>query len=326
MSKSVKRKIFDRIEKYDTIIISRHTRPDGDAVGSTMGLCEIIKATYPEKRVFLDNDDRSEYMSFLGGEGERPTDEDYKNALVIVLDTGTVKRIANNRYDKGKELIKIDHHIIETDYGDISWVEEERSSVCEMVADFYLTFKDKLILPVHAAECIYTGIVTDSGRFRFKGTSGETMRIAAFLIDSGIDLETIYANLGVEDFINLKFRASLVSKIKITEHGVAYLHISNALRRRNGISQEQASASISLMEHIKGSLIWLAFIENDDKSVRVRLRSRFLGVQELAKHYHGGGHECASGATVYSAEEEAALIAEADKLLGEYKKENPGLI
>jgi phosphoesterase RecJ-like protein len=92
------------------------------------------------------------------------------------------------------------------------------------------------------------------------------------------------------------------------------------------MSQEEASNSISLMEHIKGSLIWLAFIENDDKSVRVRLRSRFVEVQELATHFHGGGHACASGATVYSKEEEEALIKEADRLLYQYKKESPGLL
>ena len=323
---SKKRRILNKIEEYDTVIISRHTRPDGDAVGSTLGLYEIIKANYPEKRVFLDNEDYSEYMSFLGSEGERPCDDDYKNALVIVLDVGTVRRISNKRFDKGAYLIKIDHHIIENDYGDISWVEEERSSVCEMIADFCFTFKNRLIMPLHAAECLYTGMVTDSGRFRFRGTSAETMRTAGALIDKGIDLETIYANLGAEDFGVLKFRASLTSKIKVTENGVAYLHISNALRKRHKMTQEDASNSISLMEHIKGSLIWLAFIENDDKTIRVRLRSRFVEVQELATRYHGGGHACASGATVYSADEEEALIKEADALLGEYKKEHPGLI
>jgi len=323
---SIKRRILNKIEKYDTIIISRHTRPDGDAIGSTLGLYGIIKETYPDKRVFLDNEDYSEYLSFLGGEGPHPTDDDYKNALVIVLDVGTAKRISNKRYDKGAYLIKIDHHILEVDYGDISWVEEERSSVCEMIADFYFTFRDKLKMPLHSAECLFTGMVTDSGRFRFRGTSGETMRIAGALIDTGIDLETIYANLGAEDFDLVKFRASLTSKIKLTENGVAYLHISNALRKRHKMSQEEASNSISLMEHIKGSLIWLAFIENDDKSVRVRLRSRFVEVQELATHFHGGGHACASGATVYSKEEEEALIKEADRLLYQYKKESPGLL
>ncbi len=326
MNEQIKKQIIDKIEEYGTIIISRHSRPDGDAVGSTLGLSEVIRATYPGKRVFLDNKDRSEYVSFLGDEGERPTDGDYTDALVIVLDTGSVSRIANDRYDKGAYLIKIDHHIFDEDYGDISWVEEERSSVCEMIADLCETYKDKLRLPVHAAECIFTGMVTDSGRFRFRGTTGDTMRLAAYLMDQGIDTETIYAHLGADDIETLRFRAALISRIQMTENGVAHLHISSALRKRRGISQEDASNTVSLMEHIKGSLIWLAFIENDDKSIRVRLRSRFVTVQELAARYHGGGHACASGATVYSKEEAEALVAEADAILGEFKKEHPGLI
>ncbi|MBO4869561.1 MAG: bifunctional oligoribonuclease/PAP phosphatase NrnA [Clostridia bacterium] len=326
MNEAVKKSIIDKIEEYDTIILSRHKRPDGDAVGSTLGLAEIIRASFPGKRVFLDNADRSEYVSFLGDEGPKPTDDDYNNALVIVLDTGGTSRVANDRFNKGAYLIKIDHHIIDDEYGDIAWIEEERSSVCEMIADLYVTNRDRLKLPVRAAECIYAGMVTDSGRFRFRGTTGDTMRLAATLIDAGIDMESIYAQLGSEEYETLRFRASLISKIKLTENGVAYLRISNALRKRHRISQEEASNSVSLMEHIKGSLIWLAFIENDDKSIRVRLRSRFVEVQPLASRYHGGGHACASGATVYSREEEAQLIAKADGILKKFKKEHPGLI
>ena len=326
MNEEVKRLIFDKIREYGTVIITRHQRPDGDAIGSSMGLCEILKASFPGKRIFLDNEDSSEYVAFLGEPGERPADSDYENALVIVLDTGNTSRISGKRFGTGREIIKIDHHIIDRPFGDIVWVEEERSSVCEMIVDFYLTFSDRLIMPVHAAECLYTGMVTDSGRFRFRGTTADTMRCAAVLLDAGADTEKIYSYLGSEDFDYLRFRASLLGRIKLTEHGVAYLHVSRALRNRHGISLEEASNTTSLMEHIRDSLIWIAFIENDDKSVRVRLRSRFVEVQQLAARYNGGGHACASGATVYSKSEENALIEEADRLLYEFKKENPELI
>jgi phosphoesterase RecJ-like protein len=87
---------------------------------------------------------------------------------------------------------------------------------------------------------------------------------------------------------------------------------------------ESASSCVSYMDSIRGSLIWIAFIENDDGSYRVRLRSRFLPVNEIAERYHGGGHACACGATVYSKKELHALLSEADKLLGEYKATNEG--
>lgn len=326
MNAEIKKKILEKIKSYETIIISRHKRPDGDAVGSTMGLYKMLRLTYPEKKIFLDNEDYSEYVAFLGDEGEHPTDKDYENALVIVLDTGTADRISNERYTLGKELIKIDHHIDDKPYGDISWVEEERSSVCEMIADFYLTFRDELKLDKDAATCIFTGMVTDSGRFRYRGTGGETLRCAAALLDAGIDAEDIYAHLYMDDFDIIKFHAALTGKIKVTKNGVAHLHISRAMRRQRGLTMEEASNIVGIMDSIKGSLIWLAFIENDDGSTRVRLRSRYVEVQELATHYNGGGHACAAGATVYSREEEAALIAEADALIKKYKEENTGWI
>lgn len=326
MNAEIKQLIFDKINEYETIIISRHKRPDGDAVGSTMGLYRILELTYPDKRIFLDNGDYSDYVSFLGDEGAHPTDEDYAHALVIVLDTGTADRISNDRYDHGELLIKIDHHIDDKPYGDISWVEEERSSLCEMIVDFYLTFKDKLKIDSDAASCLYTGMVTDSGRFRFRGTNGDTLRCAAALLDVGIDTETIFAHLYMDELEIIKLHAALTKKIAITENGVAYLHISRAMRRMHGLSLEEASNVVGIMDSIKGSLIWLAFIENDDGSTRVRLRSRFVEVQPLASRYSGGGHACAAGATVYSREEEASLIKEADALLKKYKEENTGWI
>lgn len=326
MNAEIKQLIFNKINEYETIIISRHKRPDGDAVGSTMGLYKILRLTYPEKRIFLDNEDYSDYVAFLGNEGEHPTNDDYDGALVMILDTGTEDRISNGRYTLGDLVIKIDHHIDDKPYGDISWVEDDRSSVCEMITDFYLTFRDKLSIDSDAAGCLYTGMVTDSGRFRFRDTDGDTLRCAAALLDVGIDTEKLFANLYMDDIGVIKFKADMMKKICISKNGVAYLHIDTPTIKRFGLSMEDASATVSIMDSIKGSLIWLAFIENGDGSTRVRLRSRFVEVQELATHYNGGGHACAAGATVYSRGEEMALISEADELLKKYKEENTGWI
>ena len=326
MNAETKRLILDKIKEYDTVIITRHKRPDGDAVGSTMGLYKILRLTYPEKNIFLDNDDYSDYVAFLGDEGEHPTDDDYDGALVMILDTGTEDRISNGRYTLGDLIIKIDHHIDDKPYGDISWVEDDRSSVCEMITDFYLTFKDELKIDKDAAACLYTGMVTDSGRFRFRDTDGDTLRCAAALLDVGIDTEKLFAYLYMDDISVVKFKAEIMRKICISKNGVAYIHIGTQTIKQYGLSMEDASAMVSVMDSIKGSLIWLAFIENGDGSTRVRLRSRFVEVQELATHYNGGGHACAAGATVYSQGEEMSLIAEADAILKKYKEENTGWI
>ena len=204
------------------------------------------------------------------------------------------------------------------------WVEEERSSACEMIADFYATFKDELKIDSQAATYIYCGMVTDSGRFRFRDVSGETMRLAGMLLDVGIDTDTMYANLYMKEFHLYKFEAYAYGQMQITENGVAYLHVTKEMQQMFGLSQEDASSSVSLMDSIKNSLIWLAFIDNDDGSIRVRLRSRFVTINCIGEKYNGGGHACAAGATVYSVDEMNQLIADADARLKEFKENNEG--
>ena len=324
MSIEIKKAILDKIKEYEKIVIFRHKRPDGDAVGSTKGLCEILRLTYPEKDVRIINTDYCDYVSFLDDEKWSVEDDFYSDALGIVIDTATSDRISNPKYEFCRELIKIDHHIDLKPYGDIFWVEEERSSACEMIADFYATFKDELKINSEAATCIYTGMVTDSGRFRFRSVSGETLRLAGMLLDVGVDTDHLYANLYIKEYNELKFQAYVYKKMKITENGVVYLYVDKKMQKKFGLTSEQASASVSYMDSIKGSLIWLAFIENNDKSIRVRLRSRFVTVNPIAEKYHGGGHDCASGATVYSKKELKALISDADSRLKEFKESNKG--
>ena len=314
------KKIFEKIEEYGKIILFRHFRPDGDAIGSTKGLREILRLTYPEKEILLINNDRSDYLAFLGGEDDPIPDEAYADALGIVLDTATPDRISNKKFELCREIIKLDHHIDVNPYGDYCWVEEEKSSTCEMVVEFYLAFRDRLKINSAAATYLYTGMVTDSGRFRFRSVSGDTMRCAGALLDIGIDTDILYAYLYLQDFSDLKFKAEVYKKMKITENGVAYFYVTEAMQKKMNLTAEQASAAVSYLDSIKGSLIWIAFIENGDGSTRVRLRSRFVTINQLAEKYRGGGHDCASGATVYNRKEANALIREADALLKDYKE------
>ena len=320
--------ILDKIKSYDTVMLFRHIRCDGDAVGSTMGLREIIRATYPKKKVYLIDEDHSDYLDFLGDEDEDVSDDVYSNALGIVLDTATEDRISNQKYKMCREIIKIDHHIEVNKYGDISWVESGRSSTCEMIVKLYDCFSDELTLTAQAAKYLYTGLVTDSGRFRFNSVSGDTLRYAALLLDIGVEVDSLFANLYMQDFESFRFKSYVYGKIKISENGVAYVCVSRALQEKYALSREEASNSVNYLDSIKGSLIWMSFIENTDgdgsSGVRVRLRSRFVPINKLAEKYHGGGHAFACGATVYSKAEMRNLIREADELLKKYKEENEG--
>ena len=132
----VRRAILEKIKEYNRIIIFRHLRPDGDAVGSTKGLQRILRLSFPEKTILLSNADYSDYVSFLGDEDGEISEEILKKSLGIVVDTATTERISDKRFVLCPELIKIDHHISVDHYGDPSWVVEEKSSSCEMIAEF----------------------------------------------------------------------------------------------------------------------------------------------------------------------------------------------
>ncbi|MBP3646176.1 MAG: bifunctional oligoribonuclease/PAP phosphatase NrnA [Clostridia bacterium] len=321
---SILQSIYDHIRDADCIMLFRHIRVDGDCVGATKGLKEIIRQTWPEKQVYLIDDEHSDYLAFLGPDDDPAADEVYANALGIVIDVGNHERISNQKYRLCRKIIKIDHHIERDPYGDINWVEEDRSSACEMIAAFYDAFRDKLRLNVRAAECIYTGMVTDSGRFMYEGVTGETMRLAGLMLDQGIDTETLYSYLYLRSFDELKFKAQIYESMQLTPGGVAWIHVTKEIQKKFGLTFETACTSISSLSDIRGVLCWLAFIDAEEGEIRVRLRSRFASINQIAEKYHGGGHACASGATVYSIEEMHALIHDADEHIRNYKETHEG--
>ncbi len=314
--------ILDKIKAYDHIILFRHRRPDGDCLGASKGLQRILRLSFPGKVIDLPESDTSDYLAFLGPDDPALPDEAYQNALGIVVDTGDAERISNPKYALCRELIKIDHHPDRDAYAGLSWVEEHSASCCEMIAAFYTHFQHELRMDQQAATLLYTGIVTDSGRFRYPEVNGDTLRYAAALLDAGVDTQRLFAQLYLRDAASLRFQAYVYEHLQLTENGVAYLHIDAQTQQRFDLSFEDASAAIGYLDSIRGYLCWLAFIDAPDDTIRVRLRSRFVSSSGLAERHHGGGHAFASGATVYSKDEIQSLIAEADALVRDYKAEH----
>ncbi len=326
MHYKIKKTILEKIQAYHRIFLFRHIRPDGDCMGASKGLKALILSTWPEKEVYLIDNETSSYLEFMGPDDAPVADDLYSDALGIVVDTASEARISNKNYKLCRELVKIDHHIPLESYGDYIWVEEERSSCCEMIVDFYETFRDVLKIDTTAATHLYTGMVTDSGRFKYEGVNGDTMRAAGTLLDVGVDTETLFARLYLEAFEYLKFKAHIYQRMQVTENGVVYIIIDKAMQEEFNLSLEQASACVGNLDTIRGCICWIAFIENGDaeQSVRVRLRSRFVHINSIAEKYRGGGHACASGATVYGEAEINALLQDADALVKEYKETHEG--
>ena len=298
MNYEIKKQILDKIKEYDRIMLFRHVRPDGDCMGATKGMKRILQLSFPQKQILLIDSELPQYLAFMGPDDE-PVDEAlYADALGIVLDTASEARISNKNYKLCKEVIKIDHHIPLEHYGNINWEEEHRSSACEMVVDFYETFKDELTIDSEAATHLYTGLVTDSGRYKYSGVNGDTLRCGAALLDVGVDTDTLFARLYLEAFEYLKFKAHVYNRMQITENGVAYLYVDCAMQEQFGLTKEMASATVGCLDAIRGCICWMVFIENgdEDKSIRVRLRSRFCHINSLAEKYRGGGNQQTPGA------------------------------
>ena len=314
--------IFRKIREYDSIVLFRHRRVDGDCVGATRGFERMLKLTWPEKRVRISDAQSSSRLAFAGMEGKIVPEEELKGSLGIVLDTADRERVSDKRFLSCREVIKIDHHIEKDPYGDVNWVEEERSSVCEMCAVFYSRYSDALRLDSEGAGYFFMGMVTDSGRFRFSGTDGDTLRLAGMLLDLGVDTGRLYSNLYLRGMNEWKYRAWVYENMAMAPGGCVRIYIDKKIRERFGLDAEAAAAVVSLMENIRGCLIWLAFIETDgeDGEIRVRLRSRSVRCDGLASRWRGGGHAFASGGTVYSREEADRLWAEADEMCAEYKR------
>lgn len=323
MNKEVMTQILNKIKEYNKIVISRHIRPDGDCVGATTGLREILRDSFPNKDIRLINTDYAQYLDFLGEEDNQVKEEYYNDALAIVVDTSVADRCSNPLIKKAKEIIKIDHHIEKDPFGTVCWVEEEKSSACELIVEFYNLFKEELVLSKKAAISLYTGIVTDSGRFKFSSVNGDTLRTTSILLDKGIDIENIYSHLYLKSRNELKLQGYLQRKIKFTKEKVVYVIISQKLQKKYNLLPEEASAQISLLEGIKGSFIWVAFIENSEKKYRVRIRSRYVAINQVAENHNGGGHERASGATAENKKEIKQMLGEFDVVAKTYKESNP---
>lgn len=310
--------ILKKIKEFNTIIIHGHIRPDGDCIGSQYGLYYLIKATYPEKNVIITGES-SDFVSFIG----RPTileDEPlFENALSICVDCATAERLSDTRFNQAKYSIKIDHHIPVDDYGNYQYVDTTAPACCQIITEFYEKYKDELVMTKEAALALYIGIYTDTGRFKFDSVTSRTFHAAGLLVDNGVDLGYVDNNLSVETLKTLKLKGYSLSNFNITENGFAYLVITRDVINKFEVTDEEASAQVSVISTIEGCPVWALFIEYPGE-IRIRLRSRGPVINLLAEEYNGGGHAKASGAKLQSFDDLDGFVKKADKLVLEYKE------
>ncbi len=308
------KQIIEKIEQYDTIIIHGHIRPDGDCYGSQFGLQEVLKTNYPNKAVYVVGQ-TTDFVSFLGTP-EEISDETYKGALAIVVDTGSAERISDQRYKTADYVIKIDHHIADEHYGDLVCVFTHYPACCQIVAD--IVFSNNLIVNQKAAFAFYTGLVTDTGRYRYRGVDQKTFEIAGLLMNCGVDIEKLDGLLSVENINVLKLKGYVLLNFETTKDGVAYIKMSKDIVQQYGVSNEEAANMVNLIGTLEGYPTWFLVMDYPNE-IRIRIRSRGPLVDKLANKYQGGGHAKASGAKLNSWDELPQFIEDINELVREYK-------
>ena len=309
--------ILNEIKQYDRIIIHRHGKPDGDAIGSQIGLKHIIRENFPGKEVYVVGDHAGHYSFIPDSVMDEIGDELYENALAIVLDCGASALISDDRYKLAKATARMDHHIFAEKICDTEVVETSYESCCGMVTDLALTCS--LRLNPTAAKALYTGMITDSGRFRYDSTSSRTFRLASFLMEQEFDTNDIYRNLYADDFESKKLRAQFTLKVQFTKKNVAYIYTTlEELKELNKDIFSVSRGMVGIMSDTKGVDIWANFTETES-GVLCELRSSRFNINPIAVKYGGGGHAKASGATLPDRKTAMDMLQDLDNMMGETK-------
>lgn len=315
----VQEEILATIKEFDRIIIHRHQRPDPDALGSQVGLAEILRASFPEKEIYQVGGpvEGLDYLALM----QTIPDDLYKGALVIVTDTANAPRVSDQRYDQGAKLIKIDHHPNDEPYGELVWVNTKASSCSEMIVSFWQMFQNELTMTQEAARLLYAGIVGDTGRFLYPATTATTLHLAAELLDYGFDAPKINRQLDQVSRSVARLSGYVYENIEIDEIGAGKVILSQELQQRFGVVDSETSAVVSLPGKIDEVMAWAIFVEQPEGYYRVRMRSKGPVINEIAKRHHGGGHPLASGANAKDLEEVAVIYQEIQAAIKEFQAE-----
>ncbi len=310
--------VLQAVKAYDTIVIHRHTRPDGDAMGSQIGLKNLLKENFPQKRIYAVGDGAG-YLSFMEDSGmDDIPDSVYEGALAVILDCGAKTLVCDDRYTLADKTVRIDHHIFAGQFCDVEVIDSSYESCCGLIAQFAL--ESGLRLNKLSAKSLYTGMVTDSGRFRYDGTTAQTFRLAAFLMEQDFDTNDLFRSLYSESYESKKLKAQFLLKGRFTPHRVGYIYTTAEEMKELGdlgftpfaISRGMANT----LADIKGTDIWANFTETDE-GVLCELRSAGPNIQPIAVKYGGGGHAKACGATVPDYETAMKMLQDLDEMAGE---------
>lgn len=306
------KEILTKIKEYDTILIHRHKNPDPDALGSQCGLRAILRANFPEKKIYAVGYDEPT-LTYLA-EMDQVELESGTKYLSIICDTANTPRIDDERWMQADYVIKIDHHPNDDAYGDLRLVEPDRSSASEIITDFALNHD--LALNKEAARLLYGGIVGDTGRFLYPATSAKTLYLASKLAGFDFDRPALGREMTSFDMKVARLQGYVYENLEISENGAGRVLLSKEVLEKFNLRDAETSSIVGTPGSIRDVQSWAIFVEQADGHYRVRMRSKTVPINEIAKKHDGGGHALASGANSYSLEENEQIWQELQDNLG----------
>ena len=305
--------IFQAIQAYNRIILHRHKKPDGDAIGSQVGLKHILKANFPEKEIYVVGDSAGFYGFVEDSVMDQIPDNLYEGALAVVLDCGAPGLVSDDRYTQAEKTVRFDHHLFVEKFCDIDAVDSSFESCCGLITAFAV--EHSLSIPPLAAKALYTGMVTDSGRFRYDSTTSRTFQLASHLMAQGIDTTSLFRSLYADSLESKQQKAQFIQKIQLTPGTVAYIYTTLEEFQSLGMDTFAVSRGmVNTMADIKGVDIWVNFTETEN-GVLCELRSATKNINPIAVKYGGGGHAKASGATVKDKAQALAMLQDLDDMM-----------
>jgi len=329
------KKIKTLLQSSENIVITCHKGPDGDAIGSTLALYLYLKKQEKNVKVIVPDDfpfflkwlPQSEHILLYEGNKEE-SDNLINNAdLIFTLDFNALHRTGEMQEILSKataKFVMIDHHQQPDTYAEVTYSDTSICSTCQMVYHFIDALDDLNSIDTDIANCIYTGIMTDTGSFRFRSTTSTTHRVIANLIDIGIDNAKIHQNVYDSNSYNrLQLLGKSLNNLKIIpELNTAYISLSadeqNEFNAKKGDTEGVVNYALSL-QGIKLAAIFKE--DQNSKLIKISLRSKGdFSVNEFSRaHFNGGGHtNAAGGASKLSLNE---TLEEFISILPSYKKE-----
>ncbi|QHX37049.1 bifunctional oligoribonuclease/PAP phosphatase NrnA [Spiroplasma sp. BIUS-1] len=288
--------LLEKINDYENIIISKHVSPDWDTQGSAYGLREIILNNFKNKNVYVVGEKLNQ--------GIREDDELnlskelISSSLLITVDVANFDRVDFEFKELVKEVFKVDHHLEVDDFAKNKIV-DPNAIACTQVITLWAK-ENNLKITRQAATYLYYGLITDSGRFLFEKTNGNTFEAAKILVEAGVIITEVYSDLFLKKLDLAKWHNKAFGMAEFSENNdLAYIKVGKEFFENTKLGEEEIKSALTVLSGIEEIKIWaLAYQTPDSEKIKVSIRSRNFDINSVAVNYNGGGHKLASGAKV----------------------------